>query len=501
MSAVCPGTLVVDGGYASWRAQALRALRAGWPPEAVTWVDADGPAGAATASLPLDSGGAALPADDPPARLPRAGVEDAGPPIRISRELATLLRDAAQYRSPQRWALLYRALWRWCRGERAVASAADQDGARLYAMAKSVRRARHDMIAYVRFQRRSAPGVPEYIAWYEPEHDVLAYAAEHFAARMGGSTWWIGTPHGAALWNGHALHYSSTPDDAPRPRANDATDGVEALWLAYYRNIFNPARLNETALRQHMPVRFWKGLPEGALIPGMIAEARQGARRVAQASNIGGMTGKQVAVDAGRALPQRPAPSSLDQCRRCELWRHATQPVPGSGPQTARIMLVGEQPGDHEDLAGRVFVGPAGQILDEAFRRADVRRDAVFLTNAVKHFKWTAHGKRRLHKTPGQLEVEACAHWLEEEMARLRPAVVVALGATALRAILGRKVPMRDAMAGPIRLGDAVVLATWHPSYALRVADATAREAVVAAIAQTVAQAARLAGGTDDIRA
>jgi DNA polymerase len=488
-----PGTLVIDGGYASWRTQALRALQAAWPPEALTWADADAVAGPTTAPLALDCSIAVPDSSDGqvPASCPDG--KGAGPQIRISKDLATLLQDAAQYRSPQRWAVLYRVLWRWCHGDRAVASAADEDGARLHAMAKSVRRARHDMIAYVRFQRRSAPGLPEYIAWYEPEHDVLAYAAEHFARRMGTSTWSIGTPHGAALWDGQTLRFSNAPEDAAVLRANDATDGVETLWLAYYRNIFNPARLNESALRQHMPVRFWKGLPEGTLIPGMIANARQGARRVAQAGTIGDMPGRQVAVPAERALPQRPPPSSLDQCRRCELWRHATQPVPGSGPESARIMMVGEQPGDQEDLAGAVFVGPAGQVLDEAFRQADVQRDSVFITNAVKHFKWVARGKRRLHKTPGQLEVDACAHWLKEEMARVRPAVIVALGATALRAIVGRKVNMRDAMAAPIRLGDTWILATWHPSYALRVGDAVAREDVVGAIAQTVVRAYRLA--------
>lgn len=500
MSMPGPDTLVVDGGYASWRALALRALQAGRPPEAVTWADADDAPGGTTAPLALDCSIAAPESADGAAARPGANAAAGGPQVRISKELAALLREAAQYRSPQRWALLYRVLWRWSHGDRAVASAADEDGARLHAMAKSVRRAQHDMIAYVRFQRRGTgqtPDTPEYIAWYEPDHDVLEYAAGHFARRMGASTWWIGTPHGSALWDGHGLRLSNAPQDAAILQAHGAGDGVEALWLAYYRNIFNPARLNETALRQHMPVRFWKGLPEGALIPGMIADAKQGARRVAQAGTIGNMPGRQVAVTAERALPQRLPLSSLDQCRRCELWRHATQPVAGSGPETARIMMVGEQPGDLEDLAGRVFVGPAGQVLDEAFRRSGVARDTVFLTNAVKHFKWIAQGKRRLHKTPGQREIEACAGWLEQEMARVRPVVIVALGATALRAIVGRKVGMRDAMAAPMRLGDAWVVATWHPSYALRVGDEIARENVVAHIARTVAHARQLAAAAD----
>jgi DNA polymerase len=208
---------------------------------------------------------------------------------------------------------------------------------------------------------------------------------------------------------------------------------------------------------------------------------------------MAGKSGKQVAVDAQRAQPSRAIPSSLDECRRCELWRDATQAVGGEGPATARIMLVGEQPGDQEDLAGRAFVGPAGQVLDDAFRRAGVTRDDVFLTNAVKHFKWIPRGKRRMHKTPAQREVAACMHWLDEELARVRPAVIVTLGATALGAILRRKVSMQGYLDAPVRLGDAWLIATWHPSYALRVNDDAAREKVVERIAHAIERGRQLA--------
>lgn len=493
-----PPVLAVEGGYAAWRDLALRALGAGWAPESLTWIKGNARAASAPAQATLDYAAAAV-----PTAAPRGNT----PLVRISRELAALLQDAALHRSAQRWGFLYRVLWRWSHDERDVASPADADGAQLYAMAKSVRRAKHDMIAYVRFRRRedqadainnaseaAVPGLPEYVAWYEPEHDVLPYAAEHFARRMGGTSWWIGTPDGAALWDGQALHYADAPPDAAAMARDAGSDPVESLWLAYYRHIFNPARLNEAALHQHMPVRFWKGLPEGALIPELIAEARNGARRVAQANAIGDMPGKPIVMDALRAQPVREAPSSLDQCRRCDLWRHATHAVPGSGPDTARVMLIGEQPGDHEDLAGRAFVGPAGKVLDDALRRANLPRDTVYLTNAVKHFKWTPQGKRRLHKTPGQLEVEACAHWLDQEIARVRPAVIVTLGATALGAVLRRKVAMRDYMAAPHRIGDTWLMATWHPSYALRRNDAAAHDEVVAAIAGCLARAAEVAG-------
>lgn len=498
MNGACPSTLLIDGGYASWRSQALRALAAGWPPEAVTWVERGSVTSVTTAQMPLDYPTAAPVVYDDRTQGSGAHSDSASLRVSVSSALASLLQDAALYRSPQRWALLYQILWRWWHGDRAVASAADEDGARLHAMARSVRRAKHDMIAYVRFHRRGGAGMPEYLAWYEPEHEVLAYAAEHFAHRMGTSSWWIGTPQGAALWDGATLQLSAVSGDAATIRTRAAVDEVESLWLAYYKSTFNPARLNETALHQHMPVRFWKHLPEGSLIPAMIADARSGARRVAQASAVRAMTGKQVAVDAQRAQPSRPIPSSLDECRRCELWRNATQAVPGHGPETARMMVIGEQPGDHEDLTGRAFVGPAGQVLDEALRRAGVPRDAVFLTNAVKHFKWIARGKRRLHKTPAQREVHACAHWLEQELARVRPAVIVTLGATALGAVLRRNVNLHDYLHAPVRLGDAWLIATWHPSYALRVDGAAAREAIVAAMGKAVACGRQLATAAVD---
>lgn len=501
-------TLVVEHGYAGWRRQALHALAAGWRPDAVTWVERRPAQENGAAQMALDysapAEAAACPAAAPSSLhnglASQAGTPEAPSPplphadttVRISTALARLLQDAARYRSPGRWAFLYRVLWRWRQGDRAVASAADEDGRQLHAMAKSVRRAEHDMIAYVRFHKRDTPGTPEYLAWYEPDHDVLAYAADHFARRMGRTSWLIGTPHGAALWDGHTLRLSDAPADRAAIRAGATNDRAEPLWLAYYQNIFNPARLNEAALHRQMPVRFWKGLPEGPLIPGMIAQARNGARRVAQAGTVGAMPGKAVAVDAQRAQPRRAAPSSLDECRRCELWRQATQAVPGEGPATARIMLVGEQPGDQEDLAGRAFVGPAGQVLNDALRRAGVPRDQVFLTNAVKHFKWFPRGKRRMHKTPAQREVEACAHWLDQELAHVRPAVIVTLGATALGAILRHKASLRDYLDAPVRHGEGWLVATWHPSYALRVDDPGARAEIVEGIARAIARGWRL---------
>ncbi len=139
-----------------------------------------------------------------------------------------------------------------------------------------------------------------------------------------------------------------------------------------------------------------------------------------------------------RAPGPPPTPGeTLQNCRRCDLWKHATQAVDGEGPPGARIMLVGEQPGDEEDLRGHPFVGPAGAMLNDAIEAAGLERSALYITNAVKHFKWEPRGKRRLHKKPGVGEIKACSVWLEREIDEVKPRVIVALGGTALRALTG----------------------------------------------------------------
>lgn len=188
-------------------------------------------------------------------------------------------------------------------------------------------------------------------------------------------------------------------------------------------------------------------------------------------------------------------PRTLKACRRCGLWRNATQAVPGAGARRAAIMLVGEQPGDKEDLAGLPFVGPAGALLDRALEQAGVAREAVYLTNAVKHFKWQLRGKRRMHKTPAQAEIQACAYWLDKELETVRPRVIVALGATALGAVVRDRGQTLAAALGRTLARDGIpVLASYHPSYALRNPDAQGRQAVYQTIVDALARARKLAG-------
>jgi uracil-DNA glycosylase len=165
------------------------------------------------------------------------------------------------------------------------------------------------------------------------------------------------------------------------------------------------------------------------------------------------------------------------ECRRCSLYKTATQVVPGEGDERAVLMLVGEQPGDHEDVAGRPFVGPAGRVLDEALAAAGVAREKIFLTNAVKHYKHEQRGKRRLHKRPNVDEIEICRWWLDLEREIVRPEVIVAMGATAARSLLGRSTGIAAVRGRPQRLADGTALVvTIHPSFLLRLRDHAVKE-------------------------
>jgi probable DNA metabolism protein len=477
--------------FAQWRDAARDLLARQVPPHAVQWSESaqsDDLFGALEQTpLPYNAAADALPAQ------PAAQSAGAASVPRISRDMLKMLQTAACFRAPDRYAFLYKIVWRWQAGQQDVLSAADEDGARLHAMVKTVQRETHKMNAYLRFrERRAEAGPPQFVAWFEPEHDVLPQVAEHFSRRMGNTTWMIGTPAGTMFWNGASLEAGPALMQGPE----DVADSGEAMWLTYYRSIYNPARLNVSVMNGHVASRYWKNMPEGALVPAMIAESSSGARRHGQTTSVGSRAGVTIPVTAENALPQREAPSSLDQCRRCDLWRHATQAVAGVGPRTARIMLVGEQPGDQEDLAGTPFIGPAGKVLDEAFAQAGLARESIYLTNAVKHFKWEPRGKRRLHKTPAQMEISACSYWLEEELAEVQPEVIVALGGTALKAILGDpKATLTDRLGKPFRHEGKWVVVVYHPSYILRVPDAGARAQAMQNLIEGLAEAQQLASG------
>lgn len=187
------------------------------------------------------------------------------------------------------------------------------------------------------------------------------------------------------------------------------------------------------------------------------------------------------------AAPFVPPTGSLDAlraaaktCEACPLYKNATQTVFGEGLTSARVVMVGEQPGDEEDKLGRPFVGPAGRVLDKALAAAGIARGDVYVTNAVKHFKWRPHGKRRLHQKPDAGEIEACKPWLSAELARVKPEVIVALGATAARSVLGKQVTIGNLRGQRIATAHGDVVVSYHPSAILRAPDDQAREVMFA---------------------
>jgi len=453
--------------FAEWREAARGLLVHGVPPELVTW-SAPHVGGDLFTSAPST----AQPVHDLP-DLPQG----TRPPPHIPRSFMDMLQSAACCRVPDRWAFLYRVIWRWQQGEHDVQSPADEDGARLHGMVKAVRREEHDMHAYIRFRERpEEAGPPRFVAWYEPQHDVLPQVAEHFVSRMGKVSWMIATPEASVLWDGQTLHNTGPLVQNADDLEQGGKDGGEALWLTYYRSVFNPARLNTGVMQQHIPSHRWKNLPEGKIVTQMISDAAMGARKTGQFQAVGQRKGTTIPIAAEDAQPERQQPSKLDECRRCELWQFATQAVPGAGPKKARIMFVGEQPGDQEDLAGQPFVGPAGKLLDQVCEAAGVDRSTIYVTNAVKHFKWEPRGKRRLHKTPVQREIEACHYWLEKELAQVKPDVIVALGATALKSVLRTaNVTLKASLGKPMQVDGRWVVTTYHPSYVLRVPSEEAK--------------------------
>ncbi|MCY1668267.1 UdgX family uracil-DNA binding protein [Rhizobium sp. SL86] len=381
---------------------------------------------------------------------------------------------------PARFSLLYRLLWR-IREDRALLQVvSDPDVIAARKLEKSVRRDSHKMKAFVRFKEVTSDDPTgrrrSFISWFEPDHFIVARMAPFFRRRFFDMDWVIATPKGSAAWDGESLTVSDLP--AEKPTATDATDD---LWRIYYANIFNPARLKVKAMTAEMPKKYWKNLPEAALIPDLIATAEakvieMAARAASQPPAFHARLQERMAEE--RADPA-PPPEGLEalrhaasRCTLCPLHCHATQTVFGEGSVTAKAMIVGEQPGDQEDLAGRPFVGPAGKLFDGVLSEIGLDRSSLYVTNAVKHFKYEPRGKRRIHQKPNQSEIEQCRWWLKQEVELVQPKLIVAMGATAYFALTGEKERLTDIRGKIFSMTEGRRLfVTVHPSFLLRLPD------------------------------
>ena len=379
--------------------------------------------------------------------------------------LMRLLETIAHCRDSGRWDLMYRLAFRAARyNARLLEDAADPEVRRAFLMERAIRRDCHKMHAFVRFREvEGIDGGKSYFAWFVPEHPILRRVASFFVKRFTTMSWTIATPDGAAVWDQEKLRFIDTASAGVQPLA----DSQEDLWRTYYRSICNVARINPTAMTREMPQRYWRHLPEAAEIASLVRDGLSNFDvRHSDAETQVFSSAKAVQ----RALARLPVEGEGPQaCRRCDLWRHATQVVAGEGPSSAQIMLVGEQPGDEEDLRGVPFIGPAGVVLNAAIVSAGLNRKDLYITNSVKHFKWKPRGKRRIHSKPGIAEINACNVWLVNEIATIRPTVIVALGATALRALVGTAESIHTSRQIELRHSKgARVLATYHPSAILR---------------------------------
>lgn len=470
--------LSFDGTFTGWKHTAREALARHIDPSQATWIDAQ----EAQTGLAFDSS-------------PAAGRELAGN-FRVPREFMALASDASCFRETRRWALLYRVLWRLVHREpHLLEIAVDPDISALHAMAKAVRRDVHKMHAFVRFREVATDAGAWFVAWFEPQHLIVEAAAPFFVDRFAAMSWSILTPDRCAHWDGVALTFTPGTQRSAAP----ADDATEDLWRTYYASIFNPARVKISAMTKEMPRHYWKNLPEADLIPGLIADSTSRTDAMVAAS------------DASRERPNdfvaAPVPKTHDlsllreaaaSCRACPLWRNATCAVFGEGPSRPRIVVVGEQPGDQEDRSGKPFVGPAGQLFNRALDAAGLDRAELYVTNAVKHFKWAPRGKRRLHQKPNAREVAACRPWLAAELRALLPELIVCLGATAAQSVLNTPkvhVLTERGQFFPTEW-NAPALVTVHPSSLLRLPEGEDPAAAFALFVNDLRQVRKNTGST-----
>jgi DNA polymerase len=447
-----PLKIVLDSSddFDGWRDAARELVMAGVPPMGVVWQvrGADGELFGSEGAVPP-------PAGEPMFSVPKPFID--------------LAKAAICHSDPQRFALLYTLLWKLKGNRRALEDRADPLVDRLEKLAKEVRRDAHKMHAFVRFREVEEEGGTRFIAFFEPDHHIVRREAGFFVRRFATMRWSILSPELSIHWD-PAIE---TLSEGPGASKADAPDGdpLEETWRTYYASIFNPARLKVKAMLKEMPKKYWHNMPETSLVAPLIAGAR--ARELEMIERA------QTAPKAGGNLEGAWAALREEalSCTRCELYKCGTQTVFGEGPLNASILFVGEQPGDQEDLAGRPFVGPAGQLFDAALEKAGIDRSTTYVTNAVKHFKFVLRGKKRIHSKPDTAEIDACRWWQEQERALIRPPLTVALGATAARSLTGKTVTISKVRGQPLQLADgSECWVTVHPSFLLRIPEEDRRQ-------------------------
>jgi DNA polymerase len=425
--------LLHDTDWTGWRHAARAFLLAGVEPSDLTWtVGGDGD------PLPQTEGG-----------------------FTLSRALVSLATQAFQAREPERFGLLYVLLWRAHHGRLNLGDAIDLDLRLARRWALAVRADAHRMRTLLRFAATSTAEEPRYVGWYAPDHYVLEATARLLARRDPARDFTIVTPDGTAHRDRDGLRFGAG-------LKNPSDDETLLAWWDAHRDAILAAA-NEGG-----------GLPE--------AEELDEAPRPIDRPPLGPIVLPASQTSATGALFRE-----ARGCERCALYGPATQTVFGEGPANARVLFIGEQPGDQEDVIGRPFVGPAGQLLDEALESAGIDRRRIYITNAVKHFKFTPRGRRRIHQSPSPEELDICRFWLDAERTALNPRLLVLLGGSAGRAVLGRPVTVTRERGRPFTLPDGgKAFLTVHPSYLLRQPDEASRAREYAAFVRDLRVVAKL---------
>ena len=421
--------LDTETDWQGWRSATRALVLAGVPPEDVHW---------AVRTHAGDDG------DDVP--------EGTGG-FNVPRALVAIAGLAAQARDPDRFALLYRLVWRANAGEKLLEHKDDPELRRAQGLAYAVRAEAHRMRTLLRFMPVDDG---RYLGWYAPAHYVLEANAQLMARRFPNLACSIITPDGSAHWHDSAPHFGAGLAHV----ADD--DALAAWWHTHHATLLHEAQ-RATSVPEAEPLDESPRPPDRPPLGPVVLPVHADTQL------------REVSHEAG-------------DCRRCPLHEPASQTVFGEGPGDASVLFVGEQPGDQEDIIGRPFVGPAGQIMDRAMEEAGIDRRTIYITNAVKHFKFSPRGKRRIHQTPEAPEIQACRFWLDVERVQVRPKLLVLMGGTAARAVTGRPETITRERGRPFRLEDGqMAFVTVHPSFLLRVPDEDAKAREYRAFVQDLA--------------
>lgn len=467
-------TIVIEPNFDVWRETARALLVEGAAPEQLEILDTETPQ---NLGLVFDE-------ESAPPRKVEPGQ------IFVPRTFLEAAQLASRHASAGRWQLLYRLLWRLQKERLLMHVDIDNDVAELKRLEQQVRRDLHKMHAFVRFRQvNDEAGNEHLIAWYKPDHDILELAAPFFEERFPTMRWSILTPRQSVHWEPDTRRLTWA-DGCPREAAPQ-DDELEELWRSYYKSVFNPARLNPRAMRSEMPVRYWQNMPEIELLPQLMMQAGGRTEAMIKAQKV---ETAEAYLPSQHTLPK--LSHALPLCKGCELYCHATQAVFGEGAAHAELMLVGEQPGDEEDRKGKPFVGPAGRVLNRVVEELGLDRKTMYVTNAVKHFKFVDRGTRRLHQSPRLSEVTACRPWLLAELEAVKPKVVVCLGATAAKSLMGAKFALMKDRGKLVSSPYAEqVVATIHPSAVLRAMDPQGSEQLYDFLRQDLLFAHKIAIG------